>query len=167
MVIIAAKESSRLCHHIDRRYFFLGANQVPAPMASVTRDDYQSMATFRHLVRKFLRFSKELVKTTAALNSEQYEALLAINAFALSDGPTIAELSERLQVKHHSAVNIVDRLVDRKLIRRKRSAQDGRVKHLELTAAGSNLLEGLAAAHSKELRRRSPEIIAALERLKQ
>ena len=135
-------------------------------MPKLTPDDYHWMATFRHLVRKFLRFSRELVKTKANLNSEQYEALLAIKAFTSSDGLTIADLSERLQVKHHSTVNIVDRLVDRKLIRRRPGDRDRREKHVELTPAGSNLLDKLAAAHRAELRRRSPEIIAALEWLK-
>jgi DNA-binding MarR family transcriptional regulator len=134
-------------------------------MPKLSPDDYHSMASFRHLVRKFLRFSKEAVKTTANLNSEQYEALLAIKAFTSSDALTIADLSERLQVKHHSTVNIVDRLVARKLVRRKTSSHDRRARHLELTAAGNNLVERLAAMHRKEIRRRSPEMIAVLERL--
>ena len=135
-------------------------------MPKPSPDDYHSMASFRHLMRKFLRFSRELVKNTANLNSEQYEALLAIKAFTSSEGLTIADLSERLQVKHHSTVNIVDRLVARKLVRRNTSARDRRVRELELTPAGSNLIEKLAAVHRKEIRRRSTEMIAALERLK-
>ena len=135
-------------------------------MPKLRPDDYDSMARFRHLVRKFLRFSKDFLKRTANLNSEQYEALLAIKAFTSGKSLTIAELSERLQVKHHSAVNIVDRLVARKLVRRNTSPHDRRARHLELTAAGSKLVEGLAAVHRKEIRRRSPEIITVLERLK-
>src|ERR1043166_7450267 len=66
-------------------------------MPKLNPDDYHSMASFRHLVRKFLRFSKELVKTTAGLNSEQYEELLAIKAFTSNNALTTAELSERLR----------------------------------------------------------------------
>ena len=135
-------------------------------MPKLSPDDYHSMASFRHLVRKFLRFSKELVKTTAGLNSEQYEALLAIKAFTSNNALTIAELSERLQVKHHSTVNIVDRLVARKLVRRNTSSHDRRARHLKLTPAGNDLIERLAAVHRQEIRRRSAEIIAVLERLK-
>jgi DNA-binding MarR family transcriptional regulator len=124
------------------------------------------MASFRHQVRRFLRFSKELVKANGNLNSEQYEALLAIKAFTSSKGLTIGDLSERLQVKHHSTVNIVDRLVARKLVRRNTSPHDRRARHLELTPAGRNLIDRLAAAHREEIRRRSPEMIAVLERLK-
>jgi DNA-binding MarR family transcriptional regulator len=124
------------------------------------------MASFRHQVRRFLRFSKELVKANGNLNSEQYEALLAIKAFTSSKGLTIGDLSERLQVKHHSTVNIVDRLVARKLVRRNTSPHDRRARHVELTPAGRNLIDRLAAAHREEIRRRSPEMIAVLERLK-
>src|ERR1051325_4063269 len=135
-------------------------------MARLSPDDYHSMASFRHQVRRFLRFSKELVKANGNLNSEQYEALLAIKAFTSSKGLTIGDLSERLQVKHHSTVNIVDRLVARKLVRRNTSPHDRRARHVELTPAGRNLIDRLAAAHREEIRRRSPEMIAVLERLK-
>jgi DNA-binding MarR family transcriptional regulator len=127
--------------------------------------DYDSLAAFRYLLRKFLRFSRDFLKSTAHLSSEQYEALLAIKALSSKDGLTISDLSERLQVKHHSAVNIVDRLVERKLVRRQLGARDRREKHLELTAAGASLIEKLAAVHHKEIRNRSAEMIAALERL--
>jgi DNA-binding MarR family transcriptional regulator len=129
--------------------------------------DYDNLAAFRYLLRKFLRFSKDFLKAEANLNSEQYEALLAIKALSSDDGVTISDLSERLQVKHHSAVNIVDRLVGRKLIRREAGPRDRREKHLELTPAGVNLLDKLATVHRKELRHRSGEMIAALEKLKQ
>ena len=135
-------------------------------MAQLTSADYDGLASFRYLLRKFLRFSKDYLKKTANLSSEQYEALLAIRAFSSNKGLSIAELSERLQVKHHSAVNIVDRLVERKFIRRQPAARDRREKHLELTAAGVDVLEKLATAHRKEIRRRSGEMVTVLERLK-
>src|SRR5436190_12711338 len=99
-------------------------------------DDYSHLAEFRYLLRRFLRFSKDFLRINAGLNPEQYEALLAIKAFSSASGVTISELSERLQVKHHSAVNIVDRLVEGKLITRKAGEGDRRHRHLELTAKG-------------------------------
>lgn len=127
--------------------------------------DYDALATYRYLLRKFLRFSKDFLKRTADFSSEQYEALLAIKALPSNDGLTISDLSERLQIKHHSAVNIVDRLVERKLVRRQPGPRDRREKHLELTAAGVSLIEKLAAVHRKEIRKRSAEMIAVLQRL--
>lgn len=136
-------------------------------MPRITRTDYDELAAFRYVLRKFLRFSRDYLKKTANLNSEQYEALLAIKALSSADGVSIADLSERLQVRHHSAVNIVDRLVARKLVRREPGRQDRRERHLELTVAGIVLLEKLAAVHRKEIRRHSDEIIAVLQKLRQ
>jgi DNA-binding MarR family transcriptional regulator len=135
-------------------------------MTHLHQDDYEALAEFRHLLRKFLRFSKDFLHTTGDLNPEQYEALLAIKAFASINALTISQLSERLQVKHHSAVNIVDRLAERKLIMRKAGQTDRRERHLELTAKGEKLIEELAAVHRKEIRNRSDKMIKALERLR-
>ena len=135
-------------------------------MTHLKPNDYQTLAEFRYLLRKFLRFSKDFLGDKAGLNPEQYEALLAIKAFASPDGFTILQLSERLQVKHHSAVNIVDRLAERKLVTRKAAETDRRLRHLELTTKGQALIDELASVHRKEIRRRSAEMIKALERLK-
>jgi len=107
-----------------------------------------------------------LLAANAGLNPEQYEALLAIKAFP-GKSITISQLSERLQVKHHSAVNIVNRLAERKLLRRTEGEKDRRERHLELTAKGEGLIEELAAVHYTELRNRSAEMIKALQRLRQ
>src|SRR5436853_7222409 len=135
-------------------------------MTQLYPDDYEALADFRYLLRKFLSFSKDFLRATAGLNPEQYEALLAIKAFAAPVGLTISELSERLQVKHHSAVNIVDRLAETKLITREAGETDRRRRHVQLTAKGEKLIEELAAVHRKEIRMRSAELIKVLERLK-
>ena len=135
-------------------------------MRHLNQDDYEALAEFRYLLRKFLRFSRDFLRTTAGLNPEQYEALLAIKGFNAPIGLTISQLSERLQVKHHSAVNIVDRLVARKLVTREAGETDRRRRHVQLTAKGEKLIEELAIEHRKEIRLRSAEMIKALERLK-
>jgi DNA-binding MarR family transcriptional regulator len=127
-------------------------------------EDYEALAELRYLGRKFLRFSKDLLRAKAGLNPEQYEALLAIKAFP-GNSLTISQLSERLQVKHHSAVNIVDRLVERKLVRRQPGERDRRERHIELTAKGKTLIEELATVHYRELSTRSEEMIKGLKRL--
>jgi DNA-binding MarR family transcriptional regulator len=129
-------------------------------------DDYEALAEFRYLLRKFLRFSKDFLRNTGDLNPEQYEALLAIKACAAPNGLTISQLSERLQVRHHSAVNIVDRLVEAKLITREAGETDRRRRHVQLTAKGETLIEKLAVVHRTEIRGRSTEMMKALERLK-
>ncbi len=135
-------------------------------MTQLPPDDYEALAEFRYLLRKFLRFSKDFLRATAGLNPEQYEALLAIKSFNAPIGLTISQLSERLQVKHHSAVNIVDRLAEKKLVSREAAETDRRRRHVQLTAKGERLIEELAIAHRKEIRLRSPDMIQALERLR-
>ena len=127
-------------------------------------DDYDALACFRYALRKFLRFSKTTLEAHE-LTPEQYEALLALKAFGSSTGLTIGELSERVQVKHHTAVSLVAKLVARKLVSRKSRARDRRHVHLTLTAAGNSVLARMAAIHRQEIRMRSIEIIAALVRL--
>ena len=134
-------------------------------MARLHPNDYEALAELRYLGRKFLRFSKDLLRAEAGLNPEQYEALLAIKAFASPKGLFISQLSERLQVRHHSAVNIVDRLVERKLVTRAAGETDRRRRHVQLTPKGEKVIEELASVHWKELRNRSTEMIKGLERL--
>ena len=135
-------------------------------MTHLHSDDYEALAELRYLGRKFLRFSKDFLRAKAGLNPEQYEALLAMKASSSPNGLTISELSERLQVRHHSTVNIVDRLVESKLITREAGETDRRQRHVHLTAKGEKLIEDLASVLHKELRDRSEEMIQALERLR-
>jgi len=124
--------------------------------------DYEALATFRYNLRKFLRFSKQFLASTAQLTPEQYEALLALKTFASDDGMLVGQLSERLQVKHHTAVALTKRLVARKLITKQRGRADRRHVYVKLTEPGSALLEVLAAVHRDAIRVHSSEMIKAL-----
>lgn len=128
--------------------------------------DYHSLAAFRYAMRKFLRFSKETL-AAHSLTPEQYEALLALRGFAPPEGLTIGQLSERLQVRHHSAVTLVAKLVERGLLQRKTGANDRRQVFLQLTDKGMEVVQQMAALHRSEIRARSHEMIAALERLRE
>jgi DNA-binding MarR family transcriptional regulator len=135
-------------------------------MTRLRPEDYEVLAELRYLGRKFLRFSKDLLRAEAGLSPEQYEALLAIKAYASPKGLFISQLSERLQIRHHSTVNIVDRLVERKLVTREAGKTDRRRRHIELTPKGEKLIEELASVHYKELSNRSDEMIKGLQLLK-
>ena len=128
--------------------------------------DYQSLADFRFGLRKFLRFSKEYLIGEADLTPEQYEALLAIRAFPGKNGLLIGELSHRLQVKHHTAVSLAEKLVRRKLVSRRRGTSDRRKVYLRLTGSGTTLVARLARRHRDELRTLVDELIAALRDIK-
>ena len=103
-------------------------------------DDYEALAQFRYAMRKFLSFSKRTLADEAALTTEQYEALLALKVFSGENGMTVGELSERLQVKHHTAVSLVDKLERLEFVRRKKGIVDRRTVCVTLTAAGSRVL---------------------------
>ena len=137
---------------------------VCAKVSTVTQAEYQALASLRYALRQFLHFSEQAA-VTAGLTPQQHQALLAIKGFAPSR-MTIGELAERLQLRHHSNVGLVNRLVAQGLTRRKRSAADRRQVQLFLTKRGEDLLEELSAAHKDELRRVGPEINLLLERLR-
>jgi DNA-binding MarR family transcriptional regulator len=140
--------------------------EVPAVKKSLQSKDYAALGAFRYAMRKFLRVSKDVVAARAKLTPEQYEALLAIKSGSGGNGMTVGEISERLQVKHHTAVSLLDKLEARKLATRKRAAADRRTVNVQLTKAGASLLARLAAIHRRELQQRTPEIINALRRLR-
>jgi len=127
--------------------------------------DYAALGDFRYAMRQFLRFSKEVIAARAKLTPEQYEALLAIKASRQPHGMTVGEMSERLQVRHHTAVSLLDKLEARKLALRKRTNTDRRTVNVQLTRAGTVLLSRLVLIHYREMRRRAPTMIGALQRL--
>ena len=134
---------------------------------SLQAKDYAALGAFRYEMRKFLRVSKNVVAARAKLTPEQYEALLAIKSSSEANGVTVGEISERLQVKHHTVVSLLDKLEVRKLATRKRAAADRRNVNVQLTKAGTLLLARLAAIHLRELQQRSAEIIDALRRIRE
>src|ERR1700737_2112930 len=133
--------------------------------ANLQVEDYDALGAFRYAMRKFLRFSKEILAAEAKFTPEQYEALLAVKTRSNSNGITVGELSERLQVKHHTAVSLLDKLAVRKLVARQRATDDRRHVQIKLTSLGSSVLARLAQIHRREIRHRSSEMIDALRRL--
>jgi DNA-binding MarR family transcriptional regulator len=134
--------------------------------ALLTLQDYHRLASLRYVLRKFLRFSKELLRSEAKLTPEQYEALLAIRAFSTNQGMTVGQLSERVQVKHHTAVSLTDKLAARKLLTKRKGDGDRRYVYVKLTTRGTKLVAALAAAHRREIRTRAAEMIKSLTELK-
>ena len=103
-------------------------------------------------MRQFLRFS-EVAARSVGLTSQQHQALLAIKGFPDGKAITIGQLAEQLQVAHHTAVELVDRLTLQNLVLREASTLDRRHVYLKLTDGGVEILETLTWAHREELRR--------------
>ncbi len=127
--------------------------------------DYERLAELRHSLRLFASFS-EAAARAAGLSTTQHQALLAIRGFGWRAPLSIGELAQRLLIRHHSAVGLVQRLIASGLVSRAKDPRDARRVHLELRPRGEKLLARLTAAHRDELRRIGPQIEALLEELR-
>lgn len=130
----------------------------------LTVGDYRSLARFRHALRVFLRFSEDAARTVG-LTPNQHQLLLAI-AGADGDGaPSLSDLAEVLQLKLHSAGELVGRAVENGLVDRQADPADNRRVLLGLTDRGAALLAELSVQHREELRRFRTEMNAVLREL--
>jgi len=118
---------------------------APSPLA------YRALAEFRYQIRRFLAFSERAARR-AGLEPHQHQLLLAVKGLPAGRLATVGEIAERLQVRHHSAVGLIDRLAASGLVRRSRLAADRRQVVVRLTARGEAVLEELSVHHVAELR---------------
>ncbi len=130
----------------------------------ITATDYRALAEFRYQIRRFLRFSEQAARS-AGLEPQQHQLLLLLKGLPEEVAPRIGEVAERLQIQHHSAVELVDRLVRRGMVRRQRAGADRREVLLLLTPRGEKVLSGLAMLHREELRTAGPALVTALQTL--
>lgn len=121
----------------------------------ITKADYERLAEFRYLLRQFLIFS-ENAAVEAGLTAQQHQALLAIKGFRGRERVATGELAERLGIRHHSAVGLVDRLGAKGLIHRQTGSDDRRQVLIELTPKAEALLARLSVAHLDEFERLAP-----------
>jgi DNA-binding MarR family transcriptional regulator len=131
---------------------------------TVSKAVYETQAAFRFTLRQFLRFS-ETTARRVGLTPQQYQALLAIHGFPGRDRVKVGELAQRLQLHHHSAVGLIDRLMAKGLAVRERSTEDRRQVFIHLTTRGVRILKRVSAANRAELRRLRPQLIRLLGRM--
>ena len=121
------------------------------PSQRINRATYRALAEFRHQIRRFLHFSEQAARA-AGLEPQQHQLLLAVKGLPPGDLATIRNIAERLQLRHHSTVELVDRLVRRGLVRRRRNPRDRREVLIGLTRQGEAILRQLSVHHVAELR---------------
>jgi len=124
--------------------------------------DYQALAEFRYQIRRFLRFSEQAARR-AGLEPAQHQLLLAVKAH--EGAPTVSDLAERLQLRHHSVVGLIDRLAESGFVRRGRVAENRRQVRIRLTAKGQAVLRKLSLEHRAELGDAGETLVAALQKL--
>lgn len=142
----------------------MNSPHAPREPRTLLKADYETLAQLRYLLRRFAAFS-ETAARQAGLTPRHHQALLAIKGFPGRERVTVGELADRLNVRHHSVVGLVDRLVARRLVRRVRDASDHRRVRIALTARAQALLARLSAVHRDELHRLAPLLRAVLRGL--
>lgn len=130
----------------------------------VSKAEYEMLAAFRYALRQFLHFSEQAAKKVG-LTPQQHQALLSIKGFPGREYVAIGELAERLQIRPHSAVGLVNRLETQGLVGREPDTVDRRQVYISLTPYGAKVLEQLSVAHREELRRLKPQLGLLLELL--
>lgn len=130
----------------------------------INNNDYQALAEFRYHIRRFLRFSEHAARE-AGVEPQQHQLMLAVKGMPDDTQATISELAERLQIQHHSTVELVDRLVTRGFVTRKRGSEDRRQVMVQLTAKGEKILRDLSVHHKDELREEGTELVSSLRKL--
>lgn len=128
------------------------------------RVDYTTLADLRYHIRRFLRIREEAARA-AGVEPQQYVVLLQVKGFDRQRPATIGALTERLQIRHHATVQLVDRLAQRGMVRRRRAERDRRGVVVELTARGEAVLRRLALNSLAELRTGGPVLAASLRRV--
>jgi DNA-binding MarR family transcriptional regulator len=126
--------------------------------------DYRTLAELRYHVRRFLR-AREVAARAAGIEPQHYLLLLQIKGLQDERPATVGTLAERLQLRHHTVVELVDRLAAKGMVARCRAPSDRRQVVVELRPAGQAALTRLALYSIEELRTEGPALVAALTRL--
>jgi DNA-binding MarR family transcriptional regulator len=130
----------------------------------LTQAEYRKLSEFRFQIRRFLRFSEEAARIRG-LEPQQHQTLLAIKGAPAGEEPTIAFLAHRMQLAHHTMVELVDRVVEKGLAARKPSTKDRRSTLVELTPEGARVLGEISVVTYAEIQTKFVELLDALQRV--
>ena len=131
--------------------------------AKITDGEYHALSQLRFLIRKFLQ-EGDATARDAGLEPQQYLLLLAIRGLAGQE-PSIRALADRLALRHHSTVELIDRLEAHGLVKRTRGREDRRQVLVSLQPRGEKLLEKVVAKRIVELRSHGHALVAAISKL--
>ena len=126
--------------------------------------DFKAMAELRYQIRRFLRFSENAARE-AGIEPQQHQLLLTVRGLPEDLKPTVGVLAERMQLQHHSTVELIDRLVDRGFLYRLRATDDRRKVLVKLTHDGEEFLNKLSLHHLQELQSAGPKFVKIMQTL--
>jgi DNA-binding MarR family transcriptional regulator len=124
--------------------------------------DYDTLARFRYELRRFQAFS-EAAANRSGLTAQQHQALLAIRGFSSREPISVGDLARYLLIRHHTAVELVDRMVKLKILSRSVDPRDARRVLVQLTREGERRLQRLSRIHLEELRAIGPTLTKILK----
>jgi DNA-binding MarR family transcriptional regulator len=133
-------------------------------LAEITTAEYRALAELRYRIRLFLR-EGDAVAHAAGLEPQQYLLLLAIRGLPEGEEATVRTLAERLALKHHSVVELIDRLEAHGFVVRSRNREDRRRVLVALLPRGERLLEQVARHRISELRSSGHQLVRAIAEL--
>jgi DNA-binding MarR family transcriptional regulator len=134
----------------------------PAKRDASPTVDYGTLAQFRYQLRRFLAFS-EAAADKAGLTPQQHQALLAIKGFSSPEPISVGDLARFLLIRHHTAVELMDRMTKAGLLSRTVDGDDGRRVLVKLTRKGEQKLRTLSRIHFEELRSAGPALTKILK----
>ena len=141
-----------------------GTGKASVTTHDLADGDYRALARFRHALRVFTSFSEDAARA-ADIPPAQHQLLLAVRGWGGDGEPTISDVAELLVLRHHSAVELVQRAEAAGFLRTVDDPRDGRRHRLRLTTLGQAKLRELSMLHQEELRRFRSELGSILQEL--
>ena len=130
----------------------------------ITENEYAALAELRHRIRRFLQ-EGDATARQAGLEPQQYLLLLAIRGLPVGQEASIRNLAERLSLRHHSTVELIDRMEARGYVKRLRGREDRRQVLISLQPRGEKLLEKVVGHRIIELRANGRALVEAINAL--
>jgi DNA-binding MarR family transcriptional regulator len=130
----------------------------------ITEEEYRALGELRYLIRRFLQEGDTKAKQVG-LEPQQYLLLLAVRGLPAGEDATISTLANRLSLRHHSTVELIDRMEAHGYVKRVRGREDRRQVLVSLQARGEKLLETVVEQRIIELRGTGRALVAAISSL--
>src|SRR5713226_7063918 len=130
----------------------------------ITDGEYHALSQLRYLIRRFLQ-EGDATARQAGLEPQQYLLLLAIRGLEPGQEASIRTIAERLALRHHSTVELIDRMEAHGFVKRTRGREDRRQVLVSLQPRGEKLLEKVVAQRIVELRSHGHALVESIGKL--